>query len=160
MTKTNYVFDTNVFILFFSSYYPDSFPTLWKQFDQLVANGQITSTREVRRELEGRGNKTLQNWLKTAKELFPAPTANEAQFVRKILEDFQHNIGRRQLHKGGKSADPFVIARAKILRATVVTLESESEQNTKSAKIPNICKHFSIPCVSLERFMKLENWSF
>ena len=159
MTKTNYVFDTNVFILFFSSYYPDSFPTLWKQFDQLVAKGQITSTREVRRELEGRGNKTLQNWLKTAKELFPAPTANEAQFVTAIyaMTHFQQNIERKKLLKGGNAADPFVIARAKILSATVVTLERE---RPNSVKIPNICKHFSIPCVSLERFMKLENWSF
>ena len=159
MTKTNYVFDTNVFILFFSSYYPDSFPTLWKQFDQLVAKGQITSTREVRRELEGRGNKTLQNWLKTAKELFPAPTANEAQFVTAIyaMTHFQQNIERKKLLKGGNAADPFVIARAKILSATVVTLERE---RPNSVKIPNICKHFSIPCVSLEGFMKLENWSF
>ena len=155
MTKTNYVFDTNVFILFFSSYYPDSFPTLWKQFDQLVANDQITSTRE----LEVQGNETLQNWLKTAKELFPAPTANEAQFVTAIyaMTHFQQNIERKKLLKGGNAADPFVIARAKILSATVVTLEREGPN---SAKIPNICKHFSIPCVSLERFMKLENWSF
>lgn len=154
-----YVFDTNAFSQLFRSYYPDIFSSLWKQFDQLVINDQITSTREVRRELEGRGNKTLQNWLKTAKELFPAPTANEAQFVTAIyaMTHFQQNIERKKLLKGGNAADPFVIARAKILSATVVTLEHE---RPNSAKIPNICKHFSIPCVSLERFMKLENWSF
>lgn len=159
MTKTNYVFDTNVFILFFSSYYPDSFPTLWKQFNQLVANGQITSTREVMRELEVQGNETLQDWLNTTKELFPAPTANEAQFVTEIyaMTHFQQNIERKKLLKGGNVADSFVIARAKILSATVVTLERE---RPNSAKIPNICQHFKIPCVSLERFMKLENWSF
>lgn len=154
-----YVFDTNVFIQMFSSYYRDQFPSLWKQFDQLVDNGQITSTREAMRELEGHGDQELQSWLKTIKGLFPTPTAAEAQFVTEIftVTHFQQNIEEKKLLKGGKNADPFVIARAKALSATVVTLERE---RPNSAKIPNICRHFSIPCVSLEEFMELENWSF
>lgn len=154
-----YVFDTNIFIQFFSSYYRGQFPSLWQQFDELAANDQITSTREVMRELGGRGNEALQGWLKASKELFPAPTANEAQFVTAIyaMTHFQQNIERKKLLKGGNVADPFIIARAKILSATVVTLERE---RPNSAKIPNICNHFSIPCVSLEEFMKRENWIF
>ena len=154
-----YVFDTTVFILFFNSYYRDSFPSLWQKFDQLVANEQITSTREVMRELEGHGGEALRNWLKTSKELFPAPTSTEARFVAEIytVTHFQQNIERKKLLKGGSVADPFVIARAKALSATVVTLERE---RPNSAKIPNICRHFDIPCVSLEEFMKREKWSF
>lgn len=154
-----YVFDTTVFILFFNSYYRDSFPSLWQKFDHLVANEQITSTREVRRELEDNGDQELQSWLKTIKELFPTPTAAEAQFVAEIftVTHFQQNIEEKNLLKGGKNADPFVIARAKALSATVVTLERE---RPNSAKIPNICKHFGIACVSLEEFMELENWIF
>ena len=155
-----YVFDTSAFSRLFRNYYPDIFSSLWRLFDQLVDNGRITSTREVKRELQDGPVTEAREWANKNSALFPMPTVDEAQFVRKILEDFQRNIGHKKLLKGGKNADPFVIARAKILSATVVTLESESEQNTKSAKIPNICKHFKIPCISLEEFMKRENWSF
>lgn len=155
-----YVFDTSAFSRLFRNYYPDIFSSLWRLFDQLVINDQITSTREVKHELQDGAVTEAREWANKNSALFPPPTDDEAQFVRKILEDFQYNIGNRKLHKGGKSADPFVIARAKILGATVVTLESKSEQNTKSGKIPNICKHFGVACVSLEEFMKRENWSF
>lgn len=155
-----YIFDTNVFWQFFRGYYPDIFPSLWERFDQLVADGRITSTREVKRELQDGPVARAREWADKNSALFPAPTAVEAQFVRKILEAFQHNIGHRQILKGGKNADPFVIARAQMLNANVVTLERESEQDTKSAKIPNICKHFKIPCISPEVFMQRENWSF
>jgi len=29
-----------------------------------------------------------------------------------------------------------------------------------AAKIPNICQHYSIPCVDLEQFMEVEGWVF
>ena len=155
-----YVFDTNVFSQFYRSYYPDIFPSLHQKFDQLVANGQITSTREVMRELQDGAVAEAREWADRNCNLFPMPSAAEAQFVRRILREFQNNIGRKQILKGGRNADPFVIARAKILNATVVTLERKSKQDTKSAKIPNICQHFEIPCASLEEFMELENWTF
>ncbi len=47
-----YVFDTNAFSQLFHSYYPGRFPTLWANFDQLIEDGEITSTREVGREIE------------------------------------------------------------------------------------------------------------
>jgi hypothetical protein len=28
------------------------------------------------------------------------------------------------------------------------------------AKIPNICEHFNVKCVNLEKFMEVEGWSF
>jgi hypothetical protein len=29
-----------------------------------------------------------------------------------------------------------------------------------AAKIPNICKHFGVPCMTLEEFMGAEDWQF
>lgn len=51
----SYVFDTNAFSQLFHSYYRNRFPTLWEQFDELIEDGEITSTREVSREIEGTG---------------------------------------------------------------------------------------------------------
>jgi hypothetical protein len=61
------------------------------------------------------------------------------------------------LLKGGKNADPFVVARAATIDGTVVSLEA---MKANAAKIPNICKHFGLPCINLEQFMEAEDWQF
>ena len=154
-----YVFDTNAFSQLFHSYYRNRFPTLWANFDVLVANGSITSTREAFREIEDDRVAALREWAVNHRELFPAPTADEAAFVARIfsVRHFQQVIDQKKLYKGGKNADPFIIARAAVTGGTVVTMESEPKNG---AKIPNICRHFSIPCLSLEGFMEEEGWQF
>lgn len=155
----SYVFDTNAFSQLFHSYYRKRFPSLWEQFDALIEDGAITSTREAAREIEDDRVAALRDWAKDNKELFPAPTADEALFVGQIFNvaHFRQVIEQKKLLKGGKNADPFVIARAKVLEATVITMEGEPKNG---AKIPNICRHFGIPCTSLEGFMELEGWEF
>ena len=59
--------------------------------------------------------------------------------------------------KGGAFADPFIIAKAKINNAIIVTQEKYKEN---SAKIPNICKEFNIKYVDLEGFLNLEKLQF
>ena len=154
-----YVLDTNAFLQLFHSYYRDRFPTLWGHFDDLTENGSITSTREVYREIEDDRDQRLRDWAKENKEIFPAPTAAEAGFVAQIfaVRHFQQVIEQKKLYKGGKNADPFIIARAAALEGTVVTMESEPRNG---AKIPNICRRFEIPCLSLEGFMEQEDWRF
>ena len=155
----SYIFDTNAFSQLFHSYYRNRFPTLWAQFDELIKSGEITSTREVAREVEGDRVVALRKWAKGRRDLFPAPNAAEAGFVGQIfaVPHFRQIIERKKLLKGGLNADPFVIARAHDTGGTVVTLEGEPPNG---AKIPNICRHFGIPCVSLEGFMEKENWTF
>ena len=55
------------------------------------------------------------------------------------------------LLKGGNNADPFVIAKAAIEDLAVVTME---EFKPNAAKIPNICRHFNVRCLSLQQFME------
>ncbi|WP_299720573.1 PIN domain-containing protein [uncultured Tateyamaria sp.] len=155
----SYVFDTNAFSQLFHSYYRNRFPTLWEQFDELIENGDITSTREVSREIEGDRVATLRDWAAVQRDLFPTPNAVEAGFVGQIfaVPHFLQIIERKKLLKGGLNADPFIIARAHAIEGTVVTLEGEPPNG---AKIPNICRHFGIPCVSLEGFMEAEDWTF
>ena len=83
----------------------------------------------------------------------------EGAFVGKIyaVRHFQQNIEQQKILKGGKIADPFVIARAAVERRAVVTTEKFKEHG---AKIPNICKHFDVECLSLEEFMEREEWEF
>jgi len=128
-----YVFDSDSLINLFRHYYPERFPTLWEQFDALV--------------------------LKQKNILFLESTVEELKFVSEIFQvlHFQAMIRKQERLKGKPVADPFVIARAKISGACVVTQEKKTEN---AAKIPNVCDHFGIRCINLEGFMEEENWTF
>ena len=87
------------------------------------------------------------------------PTAEEGAFIARIysIPHFQQNIELQKLLKGGKNADPFIIAKAAVSEMSVVTMET-LRQN--AAKIPNICEHFDVPWMTLEGFMEAEGWEF
>jgi hypothetical protein len=155
----SYVFDSSALSMMFRNFYRATFPTLWERFDALVEQGKVTSTREVRREIEDSSVESLRNWAKQHPEIFPAPTSEEAKRVSCIYQvrHFQQNIKLQKVLKGGKNADPFVIARAWVLSGSVVTMERESQN---AAKIPNISKYFGVKCLTLEQFMAEEGWQF
>lgn len=124
----------------------------------MVDGGRFTSTREALRELEDLGGDAFA-WAKTNSGLFTVPDAQEGTFVTKIyaIEHFQANIERQKMLRGGRNADPFLIARAASIGATVVTME---QLKPNAAKIPNICAHFKVPCLDLRGFMEQEDWVF
>lgn len=155
----SYVFDTSPLSTLFRNYYRNRFPSLWERFDYLVETGEIVSTREVFREVEDGPVASLLEWAKQNRNLFTTPNAAEGVFVGRIytISHFQQNIEQQKLLKGGNNADPFVIAKAYSENKTVVTMEL---LKSGASKIPNICHHFSIPCITLEKFMEEENWKF
>ena len=154
-----YVFDNSPLSALFRNYYRHRFPSLWRRFDDLVINGDFVSTREVRRELEDGPDESLREWVAQNRELFTIPSAEEGVFVARIyaVQHFQQNIERQKMLRGGNNADPFVIAKAALTEGTVVTME---QLRPNAAKIPNICDHFNIPCMTLEEFMESEGWEF
>ncbi|MDY0870368.1 PIN domain-containing protein [Dongia rigui] len=154
-----YVFDTSPFSTLFKNYYRSRFPSLWKLFDEMVIDGRIVSTREVGREIADGPIEAARLWAVGNQAVFTIPGADEGAFVGKIfaVPQFQQNIEQQKLLKGGKLADPFVVAKAAANGFTVVTVEKFKDN---SAKIPNICQHFGVPCFDLERFMEEEGWTF
>jgi len=154
-----YVFDSDSLINLFRHYFPERFPTLWEKFHALVSAGELISVREVYNEIGSRED-SLAIWAKEQKNtLFIKSTSEELKFVGEIfrVRHFQAMIRKQERLKGKPVADPFVIARAKISGACVVTQEKKTEN---AAKIPNVCDHFGIPCIDLEGFMEEENWIF
>ena len=154
-----YVFDCGPLIDLFRHYYPSRFPTLWEKFHALVLGEEFISVREVYNEINSRKD-MLTSWAKKDKDkLFSQPTIEEFQFVREIFQvpHFQALIRKKERLWGRPVADPFVIARAKVLNCQVVTTEIFREN---SAKIPNVCKYFSVQCTNLEGFMEQEGWTF
>lgn len=153
-----YVLDTSFIVQLHDNYYREAFKSLWERFDAMLAAGQFTSTREVRRELEDQSDGATE-WAEQNAALFSTPSVGEARFVAGIysVKHFQQNIELKKLLKGGKNADPFVIARADAVRGTVLTME---QLKPHAAKIPNICEHFKLRCLDLRQFMAEEKWSF
>jgi hypothetical protein len=120
---------------------------------------KITSTREAYHELHDGVPGSDTEWAKTNEKLFAIPDAKEGAFVGQIysVAHFQANIERQKLFKGGRNADAFIVARAFAIGGSVVTAE---RFKPNAVKLPNICDHFKIPCLDLERFMEEEGWEF
>jgi hypothetical protein len=154
-----YAFDNSPLSVLLKNYYRRRFPSLWERFDDLVGNGRIVSTREVFREIQDGAFESLRDWAAQNVELFTTPSAEEGSFVARIyaVPHFQQNIERQKLLRGGRNADPFIIAKAAVAECSVVTME---QFRPNGVKIPNICHHFAIPCITLEQFMETEGWEF
>lgn len=154
-----YILDTNVISSLHKNYYRKRFVSLWKEFDQLVDDGMVTSTREAYHELHDGVAGADTEWAKVNAKLFATPDAKEAEFVAKIysVAHFQANIEKQKLIRGGRNADAFIIARAYAIGGTVVTME---RLKPNAVKIPNICDYFKIPYLDLEGFMEKEGWVF
>jgi len=153
-----YVLDTNSLSNILAHYYPDSFLTFWKYFDEAAADGSITSVRESKLELEDRFSEEQTKRLLCANgDFFASPNVDELAFITKIyaVPHFQHNLEQKKLLKGGPFADPFIIAKAILVKGVVVT---EETLRPHAAKIPNICDHFGIECICLKDFLVKEDW--
>ncbi len=155
-----YVFDTSSLIDLFGNFYESRFPSLWKNFDQLVVSQRIIFVREAANEIKRHYKEDrLTQWMKQNPNVFTEPTEDEVAFVKEIFEHahFQTLIFRKNRLTGQAVADPFVIARARCFNATVITQEHFREN---AAKIPNVCEHFGIRWTDLEGFMEREGWEF
>ncbi|MCH7746139.1 MAG: DUF4411 family protein [Chloroflexi bacterium] len=156
-----YVFDTSSFRVL-GNYFPQSFPSFWRNFNDAVSSGKIISVREVYNELDNQVNVKphVIDWIHANRNIFLAPNDDETKFVSEIftVPHFRQIVTRISQLRGRYVADPFVIAAAKVISGCVVTEESDNKPN--AARIPNICDHFNINCMTLEEFMQSEDWRF
>ncbi len=151
--------DTNSFRVF-GNYYPDIFPTFWTNLDALVADGRLVSVSEVRKEIEFQdASEHVIDWVERNAQIFRTPTADEMTAVAQILgvDHFQQLIGKTARLRGNPVADPFLIARAMVDGACVVT---EEALKPNAAKIPNVCVHFKVPYVNVQALLKQEGWRY
>lgn len=154
-----YVFDACTFIVL-GHYFPERFPSFWKNLDDYVSKGKIISVREVFKELDNNASKShLRTWIDLNKKIFLTPGSKEMEFVSQIflVPQYQHMVEIKKRLKGIPVADPFIIASAKIRGACVVT---EEEKKKDASRIPNVCEHFAVECTNLESFMEKEHWRF
>ncbi|MEA1048990.1 DUF4411 family protein [Lamprobacter modestohalophilus] len=147
-----YLLDANSYIAAKNVHYRMHIvPGFWDWLDAQAENGQVASIEMVRAELLSYGD-TLTDWVKRRDAHFLAIDdaatqqhfADIANYVQGIPSYAEPN---RNLFLSG--ADPWLIAKAKVLDATVVTHETLVGPNSKKVKIPNVCRHFETRCCDI-----------
>lgn len=149
----NYIIDTNSLRILQDFYYRESFKKFWTKMDELIVKGTILSVRDVRLELEKQQRKDFVNSIKNLnKNFFSKPSTEGSKHLIKIFKNkhFQQMINQKNIVGGLPSADPFLIAKAMEIKGTVITQE---KHQPNSAKIPTVCKAFSVPCIDLSQFL-------
>lgn len=136
-------------------YPPDVFGPLWDRLSELISAGEIRSPDEVLWELEKKDDEVCK-WAKLQADLF-VPLEEEVQSVTSvILAEFPRLVDTRR-NRG--QADPFVIAHALLVGATVVTGE-RGPGTANRPTIPFVCKHYSVPFMDLLGLMREQGWRF
>lgn len=142
-----YLIDSNIFIEAKNRYYGFDFcPAFWDFLDKEISKTTIFSIKEVYTELS-KGNDDLALWIKDRKDTSFFITVDDEETQKefiKIAQYVQSNFSQEEVNKFLSVADPWLIAKAKVLGATIVTHEVLAPTNTKKVKIPNICTHFGV----------------
>lgn len=154
---SKYCIDTSALLDAWLRWYPpDIFPGLWDKLDQLINESRLIATEEVFIELSYKED-LLFEWAGERQNKLFFPLDDQIQIeVTAILTEFPKLVDQRP---GKGTADPFVIALAKITNATVVTGELPTN-NLQRPKIPDVCNQLNIQCIKITELIRMENWSF
>jgi hypothetical protein len=151
-----YCIDASSLIEGWERKYPvDVVPGLWGKLGGLVAARRLISPDEVKRELQKKSDGVVV-WAKEMSGLFaPLDEALQGE-VASILAAFPRLVDSR---RGRSGADPFVIALARVRKATVVTEEALTGKAT-GPRIPDVCEALKVPYVRILGLIRQEKWTF
>ncbi len=157
-----YVIDTCSLIKLSEDYPPDVFPIVWDAMDQLAASGIIVSSIEVLEELrntEDRNDKVLA-WAERHETIFLPLDGFVQQKALEVLSVCENLV---DLNKKKSSADAFVIGTAMMYACAVVTDERPTKNAANSGhkvRIPDVCKHYKVRCITLIEMLRAEGVKF
>jgi hypothetical protein len=120
----------------------------------MIQAGQITAPQEVLYELEKQRD-DLCAWAKNQK-FFLNLDAEQLKWVKDIMARFPSLIDPKSTDP---DADPFVIALAISKGWSVISSENPAGRGQRK-KIPNVCPHYGVNCLSLLGFFREKHWIF
>src|SRR6266403_303961 len=151
-----YCVDTSAWIDGWARYYPpDVFPTLWTRLDELINAGDIVSSEEVYVELAKKSDE-LHDWIKDRKQMLVPLASDIQQRAVDLLAEYPRLVDTL---RNRSMADPFVIATAMVLGATVVTGEVLTGKMDKP-RIPDVCEAKDILWISFLQMIRELRLSF
>lgn len=158
-----YLLDSNTYIEAKNRYYQLDFcPAYWQFLEQSCDIGVLASIRAVYDEI-GAGTDELADWAKNHQHHFAPNEANEiqakySQVVRHVIA--LPNASSNNKNKFLRGADPWLIAAAIPLGATVVTHELPMQGNSTKVTIPDVCNHFGVDYTNTFQMLKNLNARF
>ena len=149
---TRYWLDASVFIEAHNRTYPigimDSY---WKWMAGQISNGVIVCSKAVFREIvDGHEcQDELAKWFQNRKSngLWFAPNQAVQVQVGLISDYVFSKYKQHQALDFSDGADPWVMAHAFVDKGIVVTQESSLRPDAHKTRIPDVCKHFNVPCI-------------
>lgn len=167
MVKKRYLIDTNTLTTPFRQYYPfDLFPSFWNWLMPLIQNGTVVVFDKVYDELK-KGKDELASWMVDVPrdKILSSRNAEIVSVYQEILTYIQENpsYADKALRTWAKedTADPWLIAAAKVNGFELVTFEQSAGKITnpsKNPKIPDIAPSFQVHCISLFIMMRDEHF--
>lgn len=150
-----YCVDTSSLIAAWQERYPiENFPKFWDLMDGLVTDGRLLSPIEVFNEIKKRSD-DLHNWLKIRKGGIFRELDDDMQIeVATVLQRFPRLVGDKKLRT---SADPFVIALARITGHQLVT-EEKPTGSLNRPNIPDVCAQLSLSTIGILQLIQREKW--
>lgn len=153
-----YLLDANTYIQANNTYYRMGVcPGYWDWLDQNFELGFVGSIVAVAAELKEGGDELTQ-WVKRRPEHFLQIDDEETQLRFAEIADFlvsRSGAAEDQVHDFLAGADPWLVAKAKALGATVVTHERLVGPDSKKVKIPNLCVEFRVPYMNTYDLLSL-----
>ena len=127
--------------------------SLWEKIEQSIEDNIIATCSEIDEEVKN--DDVVGKWLES-KQCMILPIDDEVQRnVRRIVTEHPKMISFSG-GKGSSSGDAFLIATAMKYNLTIITEENKGKQN----RIPNICKYYGIPTLSITELCVAEGWVF
>lgn len=152
-----FLLDANTYINAKNLYYSFDFcPAYWDWLDRKFAAGRIASIDLVANELIA-GNDELVDWVRSRPGHFlPCDDTDTQTLVGVIAQDLmQGSYNQQNRDDFLAGADPWIIAKAKVMGATVVSHESRITQQGKKVKVPNVCQQHGVKCISTFELLKI-----
>lgn len=153
-----YVIDTNIFRALLS-FFPKKgkrYEEVWERIEEKIAAGVFISVDECYNELFKQFSEESDEykWIHRHREMFKNPDNEESLIISQLLLNpkMRETIHQKNILQNRPSADIYIVAKAKVLGATVVTNEVNKPH---SAQLPNICETIKVPCITYDDFMEI-----
>lgn len=149
--------DSNVLLEAANTYYSFKLDTgFWEWLAEEGLSGRIRSLSFVQGEIEF--PQELVDWLHEREEedFFIDASEVDIQVMYTEMSTWIINqpFGPEHIAKFLKGADLWIVAAARVKGATVVTQEKAAGIRAKKIKIPDICGHFGVKCLTTFDLLK------
>ena len=149
-----YCVDTSSLIAAWQERYPiENFPSFWAKVESLILEERLIVPVDVLHETKKRSDE-LHTWLKAHKSMFRELTDAVQIEAGQVLARFPRLVGEKKLRT---SADPFVIALARVEVVRLVT-EEKPTGNLARPNIPDVCIELDMRTMTLLQLIQAEKW--